>query len=109
MAKHSSNQVRKKTEMAIDVIKHHFGATPTNITHKPTGWTNLVFEVKLPKEELIIRISDEAAKINHFLKEQWAVTQVKKVGVPVAEILEVGNEVISKPYMIQKKIMGRIG
>src|ERR1051326_5528271 len=101
MAKRSSKHVRRKTEMAAEVIKHHFGKSPENIIHKPTGLTNLVFEVSLPKEELIIRISNDETKINHYLKEQWAVTQVKKVGVPVAEILEVGNEIIAKQYMIQ--------
>jgi len=109
MAKHSSNDVKKKTEMASVVIKEHLGVTPTNITHKPTGLTNFVFEVELPKEELIVRISNEPTKINDYLKEQWAVARVKKLGVPVAEILEVGNTVIPKPYMIQRKIKGTIG
>jgi hygromycin-B 4-O-kinase len=109
MAKHSSHQVRKKTELASIVIEEHFGIAPKKISHKPTGLTNLVYEISLPDQELIVRISNDPTKYDDFLKEQWAVTKVKKVGVPVAEILEVGNKIISKPYMIQQKIDGIIG
>lgn len=109
MAKHSSHQIKKKTELASAVIEEHFGTAPKKILHKPAGLTNLVYEVSLPDQELIVRISNDPAKYNDFLKEQWAVTRVKKIGVPVAEILEVGNKIISKPYMIQQKIDGVIG
>lgn len=109
MGKHPSHQVKKKTEMASIVIEEHFGIAPKKILHKPTGLTNLVYEVSLPGQELIVRISNDPAKYNDFLKEQWAVTRVKKIGVPAAEILEVGNQVIPKPYMIQQKIDGIIG
>lgn len=92
--------------MAADVIKYHFGKRPHRVIHQAAGWTNMVFGVSLGRQEFIVRISDDPNKINDFLKEQWVTSQVKKIGVPVAEILEVGMEVIAKPYMIQEKIQG---
>ncbi len=107
MAKHPADKVRKNSEMAEIVIEHHFGVRPKNISFLSTGLTNFVFEVTVPGGEFIVRISTSAKKINYFHKEQWAVAQAKKAGVPVAEILEVGNDVVHMPYMIQKKLNGQ--
>jgi aminoglycoside phosphotransferase len=67
-----------------------------------------VYAVKAGKDELVVRISDKAEKIHSFQKEQWAVAQAKEKGVPVPDILEVGNNIIPFPYMISKKIKGDV-
>ncbi len=63
---------------------------------------------KLPGEELVVRLSDKPEKITLFLKEQWAVDKARSNEIPVPDILEVGNEIIPIPYMIVRKINGRI-
>jgi aminoglycoside phosphotransferase (APT) family kinase protein len=109
MAKLSPNKLKKTKEMAVKVIKAHIGKEPVKVIHQPTGLTNFVFEVELPKEKLIVRISNDHSKFNDYLKEQWAIAHAKKIGIPVAEILEVGNSVIPFPYMVQRKIEGTNG
>jgi len=104
----SEKQIEKFTGMAKVVMKHHFGLTPKKLIHQTTGHTNFVFEVKLKENDYIIRISSLPEKINDFKKEQWVVALAAQKKIPVAEILEVGNEVIPHPYMIQVKLNGTL-
>ena len=106
MPKRSAEKIRQMTEMAKKIYKHHFGKRPRSIEYKPAGLTNFVFEVKDSAGNFIIRVSDSESKINQYLKEQWVVAKVRKIGVPVAKILEVGNQVVAKPYMLQEKVNG---
>lgn len=73
------------------------------------GLANYVFEVKLPGKELVVRMSNKPARLQFFLKEQWAVRKAREHKVPVPEILEVGNELDGYPYMILEKISGQSG
>ena len=73
----------------------------------PAGHTNFVFEATHKNAEYIVRIAAIGGKLNDFIKEQWAVEHVREKGVPVAEILEVGNEVVELPYMLQRKLKGQ--
>ncbi len=55
------------------------------------GEANEVYDVKLENDNhLILRISREAE--NPFLKEQWAMEKSAEVGVPVADVLHIGQE-----------------
>jgi aminoglycoside phosphotransferase (APT) family kinase protein len=107
MSKHTAAQIRSKTEMVKKVVKHHFGGSIRKIEFKPAGKTNYVFEVISSKGDFIVRISDIRSKLNDFIKEQWAARKVAEKGVPVPEILEVGDEIISLPYMMLKKVEGK--
>ena len=107
MKKRSANQIQKNVEMAKTVMKHHFNKVPKKIIYQLSGQTNFVFEAKMGHEDFIVRISSENEKIDDFKKEQWAALRVLEKGVPVAEILEVGMDIISRPYMLQKKIQGQ--
>jgi aminoglycoside phosphotransferase (APT) family kinase protein len=101
--------IRKRstpTSAACDVLEHHFDQRPTRIKRLAGGLTNHVFEGRIGRDDYIVRISDDAAKLQTFIKEQWAVRQARRVRVPTAEILEVGNTVINKPYMISTKVEG---
>jgi hygromycin-B 4-O-kinase len=104
--KHPVKMVREKTKLAKEVIKHHFGIHPTGIIFKPAGHTNFVFEATARNKSYIVRIATKRSRLNDFIKEQWAVEHAQKKGVPVAEILEVGCDVIGLPYMLQKKLNG---
>ena len=92
--------------MARKVAKHHFGKSLKKIEFKPAGKTNFVFEIFTTKGNYIIRVATAGTKINDFIKEQWATHKASAAGVPVPEILEVGNEVIDLPYMLQEKAEG---
>lgn len=106
MPKHSASEVRTKTGMVKKIIKHHFGKMPKKIQFKPAGLTNFVFEVNSSEGDFIVRIARAGAKTNDFIKEQWVTERVRERGVPVPEILEVGTEIISLPYMLQRKLEG---
>jgi hygromycin-B 4-O-kinase len=78
------------------IIAHHFGSKPRRIDRQTGGLSNLVFAVEHDAGELIVRLNPHQAKLNPFLKEQWAAARAREAGVPVAEILEVGNDPL--PY-----------
>jgi len=103
----SAEEINEYSEMANSVMKELFGKKSGKLQYKPAGQTNFVFEANLPDGDFIIRISTAKDKIESFKKEQWVLERVKKEGIPVAEIIEVGNEVVKMPYMVQKKIKGQ--
>lgn len=96
----------KWRDMARKIIEHHFGSKPSRMIYKASGLSNFVFAVKHSEGDFIVRISPDATKLNNFIKEQWAEEHASKAGVPVAEILEVGNEVVPFPYMIVRQVNG---
>lgn len=107
MQKYSAAQISDKTAMAKKVAAHYFGKGIKKIQFKPAGKTNFVFDIKTKDGDYIVRIANTGGKINDFIKEQWATQKATKRGVPVPEILEVGNEVINMPYMLQHKMEGK--
>lgn len=92
--------------MAKKVAAHHFGKPCKKAEFKPAGKTNYVFEVTVDNKNYIVRISESRSKLNDFQKEQWVSQKAHEKGVPVAEILEVGHEIIPFPYMLQEKVDG---
>lgn len=104
MNKRTSSEIKSKAALAKKAARHHFGKTAKKIEFKPAGKTNFVFEVSTGNKHFIIRISPVRSKLKDCLKEQWVSQQLREKGVPVAEILEVGNKVIPLPYMLQEKI-----
>jgi aminoglycoside phosphotransferase (APT) family kinase protein len=107
MAKRSADQIRRKTEMAKKIFRHHFGKLPVSIAYKPAGLTNYVFEAKGAAGKFIIRLAEAEPKLQDYIKEQWVVARARENGVPVANILEVGAAVVGKPYMLQEKMEGQ--
>lgn len=83
--------------MARAVTRHYLGSEPVGIVRKGGGLNNFVFAVNHSEGEFIVRLSPRAAQINDYLKEQWAITQARAIGVPMPEVLEVGCEVVSIP------------
>jgi hygromycin-B 4-O-kinase len=92
--------------MARKIISHHLGSAPARIVGQAGGLNNYVFMVKHKEGNLVVRLSSDAAKINAYIKEQWAIARVSELKVPTPEILEVGNEVIPFPYMISRRAEG---
>jgi aminoglycoside phosphotransferase (APT) family kinase protein len=106
MPAYTPSQIKSKTAMARKVVKHHFSKSLEKIEFKPAGKTNFVFDVATKEGNFIVRIANSRAKLNDFMKEQWATQKALSIGVPVPEILEVGHEIIPLPYMLQQKIEG---
>lgn len=103
----SAKEVKKAKEMTREVIAAHFGnRKPRRIVHKTSGLSNFVFAVYHTEGNFIVRLSPEPARIDSFIKEQWAQNEVRKAGVPTAEILEVGIGIINQPFMISRVIEG---
>lgn len=98
-------EVDKFRGLARTVIKRHFGSV-RQVKYLSGGLTNFVFSFRADDGDFIIRISPDPHRINSFIKEQWATSAAKKEGVPVAEILEVGSEMIGLPYMITRALDG---
>lgn len=98
-------EVDKFQDLARAVIKHHFGRA-RQVKYLSGGLTNFVFSFRSEGESYVIRISPDPHRINLFYKEQWASAAAKKAGVPVADILEVGAELIGLPFMVTRSIEG---
>lgn len=103
----STRLVNKFKEFARVVIEHHFGSRPKRIEHKAEGLSNFVFMVAQGTDKYIVRMSGDAAALNHFIKEQWCQMAAHKAGLPTAEILEVGCSIIPQPYMIVRHVVGQ--
>lgn len=99
---YTKGDVRRARIMARAVIEHFMGSKPKRILHRASGLSNSVFEIDHDSGSFIVRIAPEASRLPAFLKEQWCVQRAREAGVPVAEILEVGQGVIPNPYMIQR-------
>lgn len=93
-------------ERARLVIKHHFGSNAKKMTFKSSGLSNFVFAAKHAEGDFIVRISPDLSRLNSFIKEQWAQARAAEAGVPTAEILEVGMEIIGQPFMISHVVAG---
>jgi aminoglycoside phosphotransferase (APT) family kinase protein len=102
-----SYEERDARAFAREVVTHHFGGTkPKKVSPLGGGLTNFVFEVNHPEGDFIVRMGTEAAKVKEYLKEQWAIAKAGEAGVPTAEVLEVGADLIPLPYMIARKVGG---
>jgi aminoglycoside phosphotransferase (APT) family kinase protein len=99
-------QAEDAKEMARLIIAHHFGTKPKRIFHLTGGLSNFVFMAYHSEGDFVVRISPDPARIQAFMKEQWAMLKAKEAGVPTAEILEVGNHIVPFPYMVSKKVEG---
>jgi aminoglycoside phosphotransferase (APT) family kinase protein len=105
----ASIDARKAESYARQIIEHHFGSKPKRVASMGGGLTNFVFEVNHAEGSFIVRMSTTPAKIKEYLKEQWAIARASEVGVPTAEVLEVGADVVDIPYMVMRKVDGHEG
>lgn len=103
---YSPSDVERGRRMVRQLVEHYLGSKPTRLKHRGAGKSNTVFEVHHPKGDLIVRVAPGTTGLDNFLKEQWSVERVREAGVPVPEILEVGQGLIPNPYMIQRLLKG---
>jgi aminoglycoside phosphotransferase (APT) family kinase protein len=101
--------VKVTPAIATLILERHFRKKPKVLQRIHGGLANHVFETSIGRENFVLRISEHAAKLQAFMKEQWAVTAARKIDVPTPEILEVCNDVTGLPYMILRKVNGTTG
>jgi aminoglycoside phosphotransferase (APT) family kinase protein len=101
------DDVGKFRALAREAVRYHFGAFPKRTAYRPSGLSNYVFTFTNSDGEFVIRISPDPARINSFMKEQWAENAARAAGVPTPQILEVGFESIRFPYMISTSVPGK--
>ena len=101
-----SGTIRHYRQLARKIVRRYFGTPATRIVYRSSGLTNYVFAINHVDGQFVIRISPEPDRFDAFRKEWWATQQVRKAGVPSAEILAVGNDVSPEPYMITRRVTG---
>lgn len=106
MSRREGAEARRARRAAHDVIAHHLRTPPKRVVAKGGGATNHVFEVVHPEGAFIVRMSPEPTKLRQFQKEQWTIARARKAGVPVPEVLEVGNEPGPFVYMVSRRAEG---
>ena len=87
-------------------MQSHFGKPPSRIVYKHSGRTNYVFAVNNVEGQFVVRISPVAERIEAFRKELWATQKVREAGVPSPEVLIVGSDIVSEPYVITRRVTG---
>ena len=98
--------IRHYRRLAKKIVQQHFGQPPSRIVYKRSGRTNFVFAVNHVEGQFVVRISPDQERNDAFRKELWATQKVREAGVPSPEVLAVGNDVASEPYMITRRVTG---
>ena len=88
------------------IVQQYFGKPASRIVYKSSGLTNYVFAVNHIEGQFVVRISPNAERIKAFKKERWASQKAREAGVPTPEVLAVGNDAVSEPYMIMRRVTG---
>ena len=97
---------RRAHGLVGEIAKRYFGERPRRIVRRGGGLTNLVFEFRAAGADYVVRLHADPAQLNHYLKEQWAMVEARRVGVPTPEVLEVDNQAVELPYMVMKRVDG---
>lgn len=98
--------IRHYRSLARTIVRRHFGKPASRIVYKSSGRTNYVFAINHVEGQFVVRISPDTERIDPFRKELWASQKAREAGVPSSEVLAVGNDAISEPYMITRRVTG---
>lgn len=98
--------IRHYRNLARTIVQRHFGKPASRIVYKSSGRTNYVFAVNHVEGQFVVRISPDVNRIRAFQKERWASQKAREAGVPTPEVIEVGNDAVSEPYMITRRVTG---
>ena len=104
--KNQPSAIRHYRNLTRTIVQQYFGKPASRIVYKPTGLTNYVFAVNHVEGQFVIRISPDTERIKAFQKELWASQKAREAGVPTPEVLAVGNDAVSEPYMITRRVTG---
>ena len=82
MAKAPDLSTTKARQVVREIVTKEFGAKPVRIKEQGGGLTNWVFVVEYDRAKYVVRLNPDRAKLNSFLKEQWAESKARRAGVP---------------------------
>lgn len=95
--------------IARKIAIEFLGEKPKSIIEiKEFGSVNKVFDITCRSKCFIIRINEQPSKRLEFLKEEWCIDAVNKLGVSVPVITKNGM-FEGFPFMIQEKLNGQNG
>lgn len=100
------SDIRHYRNIAKRIVQQYFGKPASRIVYKPTGRTNFVFAVNHVEGQFVVRISPDGNRIKAFQKELRASNKAREAGVPTPEVLAVGADPDSEPYMITRRVTG---
>lgn len=98
--------IRHYRNLAKTIVQRHFGKPASRIVYKSSGRTNFVFAVNHVEGQFVVRVSPDSGRLRAFQKERWASQKAREAGVPTPEVIEVGNDAVSEPYMITRRVTG---
>lgn len=98
--------IRHYRNLVKTIVDQHFGKPASRIVYKSSGRTNFVFAVNHVEGQFVVRISPDPEKVGAFKKELWASQKAREAGVPTPEVITVGSDAISEPYMITRRVTG---
>lgn len=104
--KNQPSAIRHYRNLTKTILQQYFEKPASRIVYKPTGLTNYVFAVNHVEGQFVVRISPDRERIKAFQKERWASQKAREAGVPTPQVLAVGNDAISEPYMITRRVTG---
>jgi len=104
--KDQPSDIRHYRNVAKKIVQQHFGKPASRIVYKSSGRTNFVFAVNHVEGQFVVRISPDADRLNAFQKERRASQKAREAGVPTPEVLAVGMDSVSEPYMITRRVTG---
>lgn len=92
--------------MARAIVMQRLGSPARRITHRASGLSNVVFEIEHEKGRFIVRIAPDETRLDTFRKEASAIKLAADAGVPVPEVLDVGQLPGARPHMLQRRLHG---
>lgn len=104
--KNQPSAIRHYRHLVRTIVQQYFGKPASRIVYKSSGLTNYVFAVNHVEGQFVVRVSPDPERIEAFQKERWASQKAREAGVPTPEVLAVGNDAISEPYMITRRVTG---
>ena len=104
--KNQPSSIRHYRNLTKTIVQQYFGKPASRIVYKSSGLTNYVFAVNHVEGQFVVRISPDPERLSAFQKELWASKKAREAGVPTPEVLAVGNDAISEPYMITRRVTG---
>lgn len=87
------------------IVKRHLGQQPRRMKALAGGLNNQVFRIETQGPAHVVRLHGDPEKLADYKKEEWAMEQARKAGVPTARLLEVGLEE-KRPFMILEEAQG---
>jgi aminoglycoside phosphotransferase (APT) family kinase protein len=106
MAATSTPEAREMRSRADRLMRRLVGRAPRRLVPLAGGITNHVLACDIAGERWVVRLNADAARLQDFLKQQWALDAARKAGVPAPEALDCGVD-DGTAYLITQHVSGK--